>query len=512
MDYSSVKGMHDIYGHEAAGMSYISSVLKATAELYSYSEMIPPVLEYTEVFSRGTGESSDIVRKEMYTFTDKGERSVTLRPEFTAGVVRSVVSNKLYATEEMPLKLYYCGPAFRYERPQLGRYRQFNQFGVEAIGQDSARLDAECIIMAVQGLSMLGFEKLSLKINTIGDDETRAAYREALKSYFALHIDTMCEDCHERLKLNPMRILDCKVEADQKIAQGAPKIKDYLSKESEKRFYETLSIINDLGIDYEIDDSLVRGLDYYSEVVFEIHALAKDGTDYGALCGGGHYGGLVKELGGPDLPGVGFAMGLERVYGLMEKDGLLANLETGIDIYVMPVGENVLNDVFVLTEEVRQLGYSADTPLSALKMGAMFKKAERRGAKFALILGEDELAKGIAQLKNLKTKEQSEISLKNLGEELDAAFEKAFPNAADDDGCGHHDEDEPADGCLDQAQEKKDDCRCGKSHGGDGCGCQNEKKDESGCGYADGSTSDEESECATPEKNQPEEKKKGEGK
>jgi histidyl-tRNA synthetase len=435
MDYVSVKGMHDIYGNEAAGMAYVASILKATAELYAYREIVPPVLEYTEVFSRGTGESSDIVRKEMYTFNDKGDRSVTLRPEFTAGVVRAVVSNKMYATEEMPLKLYYCGPAFRYERPQLGRYRQFNQFGVEEIGQDSARVDAECIIMAMQGLYMLGFKKLSLKINTIGDEETRAKYREALKSYFAGHIDEMCDDCHERLKLNPMRILDCKVESDQKIAEGAPKIKDYLSEASEKRFYETLSILNDLGVEYELDDSLVRGLDYYSEVVFEVHALAKDGTDYGALCGGGHYGGLVKELGGPDLVGVGFAMGLERVYGLMEKDGLLANLDTGIDLYVMPVGENVLNDVFTLTEEVRQLGYSADTPLAALKMGAMFKKAEHRGAKFALILGEDELNKGVAQLKNLKTKEQSEISLKDLGEELDKAFDKAYPNE-DDDGCG----------------------------------------------------------------------------
>ena len=478
MDYSSVKGMHDFYGKEAAGMSYIASVLKATAELYAYREMVPPVLEYTEVFSRGTGESSDIVRKEMYTFLDKGDRSVTLRPEFTAGVVRAVVSNKLYASEEMPLKLFYCGPAFRYERPQLGRFRQFNQFGVEAIGQDSARLDAECIIMAIQGLSMLGFEKLSLKINTIGDDASRAAYRQALQGYFAGHFDAMCDDCHERLKLNPMRILDCKVESDQKIAAGAPKIKDYLSKESEKRFYETLSIINDLGVDYEIDDSLVRGLDYYSEMVFEIHALAKDGTDYGALLGGGHYGGLVKELGGPDLPGVGFAMGLERIYGLMEKDGLLNSLETGIDLYVMPVGEKVLDEAFTLTEEVRQLGYSADTPLSALKMGAMFKKAERRGAKFALILGEDELAKGVAQLKNLQNKEQSEISLKNLGEELDGAFQKAFPDE-DDDGCLCHGHDEEGE-CDCQKGEDDQGCCCGGHDGECPCHQSAPKEEEEG--------------------------------
>src|SRR5574344_1287633 len=256
-------------------------------------------------------------------------------------------------------------------------------------------------------------------------------------------------------------------------ASGAPKIKDYLSETSEKRFYETLSIINDLGIDYEVDDSLVRGLDYYSEMVFEIHAIAEDGTDYGALCGGGHYGGLVKELGGPDLVGVGFAMGLERVYGLMDKDGLLSALDSGIDLYVMPVGETVLNDVFTLTEEVRQLGYSADTPLAALKMGAMFKKAEKRGAKVAWILGEDERNKGVAQLKNLKTKEQSEISLNSLGEELDKAFAKAYPNE-DEDGCEDSDGCAPSDTSKDPEDPDKDLLK-------EGCACSDadfDKEDE----------------------------------
>lgn len=442
MDYAPVKGTHDVYGKEAAGLSYVANVLKATAELYAYTEIVPPVLEYTEVFSRGTGASSDIVRKEMYTFMDKGERSVTMRPEFTAGVVRAVVSNKLYATEDLPLKLYYCGPAFRYERPQLGRYRQFNQFGVEEIGLDSPRADAECIIMAMQGLYMLGFKKLSLKINSIGDEESRSAYREALKEYFGQHIDAMCPDCHERLALNPMRILDCKVEADQAIAAAAPKISSYLSPASEKRYYETLSILNDLGIEYEKDEGLVRGLDYYSEVVFEIHAVSEEGKDYGALCGGGHYGGLLKELGGPDYAGVGFAMGLERVYSLLEDNHLLNPIETGIDLYVMPIGEGVLDEAFQLTEEVRTLGYSAETPLAALKMGAMFKKAEKRGAKFALIVGEDELAKGVAGLKNLQSQSQSEIKLDELGDELDKAFAAIEPKD-DDDCCGEehaHDE------------------------------------------------------------------------
>jgi histidyl-tRNA synthetase len=422
MDLSPVKGTHDVIGREADEFRYIENVLKATAELYAYKEIVPPVLEYTEVFARGTGGSSDIVRKEMYTFLDKGDRSVTLRPEFTAGVIRAIVSDKLYATEEMPLKLYYCGPAFRYERPQLGRYRQFNQFGVESVGLDNARADAESIILAMQALYMLGFTKLSLLVNSIGDEASRTAYRTALKTYFQGHIDAMCSDCKERLALNPMRILDCKVPEDQEIAKGAPKIKDYLSKESEKRYYETLSILNDLGIEYTKDDSLVRGLDYYSEVVYEIHAVAPDGTDYGALCGGGHYGGLVKELGGPDLAGVGFAMGLERIHALMNDLKLFTDLPSGLDLYVMPVGEESLNDVFQITENCRMLGYSAETPLAALKMGAMFKKAEKLGAKFALIIGEDEIAKGVAQLKNLATKEQKEIKLASLGDELDQAF------------------------------------------------------------------------------------------
>jgi len=433
MSYIAVKGTHDIYFSEAEAYSYIENVFKAVCELYGYREYRTPVLEYTEVFDRSTGESSDVVRKEMYTFLDKGDRSVTMRPEFTAGVARSIVENKLYATEDLPIKAFYFGPVFRYERPQLGRYRQFNQAGVECIGANSSRFDAETICLAMQILSMLGFEGLSLKINTLGDEESRTKYREALKTYFSSHIDDMCEDCHERIKLNPMRILDCKVEADQKIVQGAPKMKDYLSETSEKRFYETLSIIHDVGVDYEIDDSLVRGLDYYGEVVFEVHAISKTGSDYGALLGGGHYDGMLKTFGGPDLSGVGFAFGLERIYSLMKDNDLLKDLEEGIDVYVMPIGEEVLDDVYEITSEVRNLGYKAETPLSAPKLGAQFKKAEKRRAKFAIIVGEEELNKGVVQLKNLKTQEQREIKLADLEKELDGAFGEGH----DDCDCEH---------------------------------------------------------------------------
>jgi len=421
MTYQPVKGTHDIYGLEAEGMRYIEAVLSAAAELYGYHEMIIPIFEYTEVFSRGTGAGSDVVRKEMYTFLDKGNRSVTLRPEFTAGIVRSIISNKLYA-EDLPLKYYYTGPAFRYERPQLGRYRQFHQFGVENIGQDDAKVDAETILLAVQALKMLGFEKLSLKINSIGDEESRLAYKKALVSYFEQHIDQMCEDCHERLLINPLRMLDCKVTSDQEIVKDAPKIKDYLSINSKKRFYETLSVLNDFGIEYEKDEGLVRGLDYYSEVVFEIHAISPEGHDYGAICGGGHYGGLLKELGGPDYAGVGFAMGEERIYALMNELKLLKDIECGIDLFVMPIGEETFEEAFNITMQARALGYSAETSLQSGKLASFFKKAERRHAKFALIIGEDEIKKGVAQLKDLNKKEQREISLTNLEEELDKVF------------------------------------------------------------------------------------------
>ena len=442
MSIQPVKGTHDLYGQDALALRYVEGVLLSVAELYGYREIILPDFEYTDVFERGTGEGSDVVRKEMYTFKDKGDRSLTLRPEFTAGVARSVISNRFYATEDLPFKVYYYGPLFRYERPQLGRYRQFNQFGVEAIGEDSARLDAETIMVAVQSLALLGFKDITLKINSLGDEESRKNYREALKNYFKEHIDSMCEDCKERLELNPLRILDCKVEADQEIAKNAPKISSYLSETSEKRFYETLSILNDMGVKYEKDESLVRGLDYYSEVVFEVHAKAPSGNDYGALLGGGHYASLLKELGGPNLPGVGFAMGVERLCAVLKEEGLLNNLDDGIDIYVMPIGQEMIENADHLAEECRMYGYKTEVPFGSLKFSSLFKKAERRKAKFALILGEDEMKKGVAQLKELATKTQKEICLDNLEEELETAFapysEEEHHCDCEEEGCSCH--------------------------------------------------------------------------
>ncbi len=462
MQYQPVKGTHDIYGKEAIAMRFIENTLAAACELFGYKEIMLPTLEYTEVFSRGTGEGSDIVRKEMYTFLDKGNRSVTMRPEFTAGVMRSIISNKLYAGD-LPLKLFYQGPAFRYERPQLGRYRQFHQFGVEEVGLDSARADAECVILAVAGLQLLGFENIKVKINSLGDAETRANYRKALVEYFSQHVDEMCEDCKERLNLNPLRILDCKVEHDQEIAKGAPKIKDYMSEASEKRFYETLSYINNMEIEYEIDENLVRGLDYYSEFVFEIHLTSPEGKDYGACCGGGHYGGLLKELGGPDLAGVGFAMGVERIYSLMMENGLLNGLEDGIDLFVMPVGETMIDEAFQIGMACRTFGYSTEIPLTASKFGTMFKKAERLGARFALIVGEEEVQNGVLKIKNIQTQEQSEISLENLQNELARIFDAGEEHHC----CGHHHDDE--------------ECCCGHHHDDEGCCCGHHHDDNEEC-------------------------------
>lgn len=444
MSYSAVKGTNDLFDAQADGYAYIENVIKAVTELYGYRHIVTPILEHTEVFDRSAGESSDVVRKQMYTFEDKAGRSITLRPEGTAGVIRSVVEHKLYATEDLPLKLSYVGPMFRYERPQLGRYRQFVQGGCEAIGVDSPRLDAETVAMAMQILSMLGFEGLKVKLNTLGDDVSRKAYKEALKAYFEPHIVEMCDDCKQRLILNPLRILDCKVPSDIELAKGAPKMRDYLSEESEKRFYQTISILNDLGIEYEIDDSLVRGLDYYSELVFEIHAVSKEGHDYGALGGGGHYSGLLSTFNGPkdcDV-GVGFAMGVDRLYALMRDNGLLDGLQSGLDLYMMPLGEEVRDAAFTLAENIRLLGYSLELPFTKGKISSFFKKAERRGAKFALILGEDELQRGVIQLKNLATQEQKEVAIETLDVTLDEEFSKLEEH-------DHHDCDDPECHCHD---------------------------------------------------------------
>ena len=419
MSVNNVKGTRDIIGEEANAFNYIENLLKQICELFAYNEVRPPVLEHTELFVRGVGESSDVVRKEMYTFLDKAERSVTLRPEFTAGIMRLIVNNKLLNTNELPYKAYYVGPVFRYERPQLGRYRQFTQFGVEAVGNNTPEIDVETMVLAYTILTSLNLENVSIKINTLGDEESRNNYKNALKAYFVKYLDQMCPDCHSRYELNPLRILDCKVPEDQMIVAGAPKMKDYLSDAAKERFNKVLALLDSLEIPYEVDDTLVRGLDYYSETVYEFHYVSSTGNDYGAIGAGGHYGGLVKEIGGPDVAGVGFSFGIDRLYSVLRDDNLLPDgLNNPIEIYVMPMGEVAKPLAMQTAAALRISGYRVDMCFEEAKLGNMFKRAERKGAQFAVIIGENEVNNQEVIVKNLATTEQKSVPVSELIEKI----------------------------------------------------------------------------------------------
>ena len=419
MAVNNVKGTRDIIGEEANAFNYIENLLKQICELFAYNEVRPPVMEYSELFVRGVGESSDVVRKEMYTFLDKAERSITLRPEFTAGIMRLIIQNKLLSTSELPVKSYYVGPVFRYERPQLGRYRQFSQFGVEAVGNNSPEIDVETIILAYTILTSLNLDGVTIKINTMGDEESRINYKKALKEYFAKYLDQMCPDCHSRFELNPLRILDCKVPEDQKIVAGAPKMKDFLSDSAKERFNKVLKLLDEMDIPYEVDDTLVRGLDYYSETVYEFHYVSSKGNDYGAIGGGGHYDKLVKELGGPDVAGVGFSFGVDRLFSILRDDELLPEgLNNPVEIYVIPMGDVSKVLAMQTTAALRISGYRTDLCFEEAKLGNMFKRAERKGAKFAVIIGENEVNNQEVIIKNLATTEQITVQVSELIEKI----------------------------------------------------------------------------------------------
>lgn len=414
MEISPVKGTHDIFDDEANLYRDVESHCLFLATLFNYQEIRTPIIEHTNLFVRGVGESSDIVNKEMYTFEDKGHRSITLRPELTAGIMRSIVTNKLYANADLPLKYFYLGPCFRYERPQAGRYRQFNQFGVEAIGAPSYFQDAEVISLGYRILFLLGINNVKVLINSLGDEESRKRYREALKDYFAKHIDNMCEDCKRRFETNPLRILDCKVEADQEIIKNAPKMSDYLSDESKLYLNNVVSLLKEIGIEVIQDDGLVRGLDYYTGVVFEYHVDKVEGLDnVGALGGGGHYAKLLKELGGPDLEGVGLAFGIERlayIYSHVAKGGF----KFGPDVYVMGMSQEIIDKNFSLCEILRSNGFIVDTNYEVKSLKSLLKTAVKKNSKFAIIIGEDEMAKSQVTVKNLKTQEQTSVQLDDL--------------------------------------------------------------------------------------------------
>lgn len=453
MAYNLPKGTHDIFEDEVRGYDYIEQVLRGVAETYGFNEIRTPIFEQTELFTRSVGESSDVVQKEMYTFLDKGGRSMTLRPEGTAGVMRAIVSNKLYATNaDFPLKSWYLGPVFRYERPQAGRYRQFSQFGVESVGVTSFYHDAEIIMMGFYMLKMLGLKNIELRINTLGDKASRLAYKEALKDYFKNHIENMCSDCKVRYEINPLRILDCKVPEDQEIAKSAPKLRDYLSEDANQYFENILSLLDNFEIPYVIDDNLVRGLDYYSHVVFEFHYTSSNGKNLGAVGAGGHYSELLHEIGGPSLEGVGLAFGVERIYGLLHDENLLKDTHEHHDISVMALTNDALNLCYEITTALRLEGFRVDMNMEAKGFKQQFKRAERKNSALAIIVGEDELAKGEVIIRDLLKQEQQSVDLKEMMSYINEFFEIEEHHChcheeghecedGDDCCCHHHDND-----------------------------------------------------------------------
>ena len=430
--FNLVKGTHDVILSDADKYSYIEQTLIQVAEYFNYKEFRTPIMEYSELFQRSVGDSSDIVRKEMYTFLDKGDRSITLRPELTAGVVRSIVNNKLLALGDIPVKAYYVGPCFRYERPQQGRYRQFNQFGIECVGVVSPYRDVEVISLCYFALKMLGFKSLKLVINCLGDDESRINYKEVLRNYFEKHLETMCSDCKERFKLNVLRILDCKDPSDQEIVKNAPKIEDYLTDKSKDNFNKVLKSLDELGIEYEIDRNLVRGLDYYSDVVFEFHYTSSKGINYGALCGGGHYNKLIQEIGGPkDIEGCGFAIGIERIASVMSDDSLFDEIDDSLDCYIMPLDISYQDKALEIATTLRLNGYKSDVNLEGKGLKGMLKKAIKLSSKYALILGEEEINNNSIVVKDLRKETQETVSLDEIVDYLDE-------KENDDHSCSHH--------------------------------------------------------------------------
>jgi histidyl-tRNA synthetase len=406
------RGTQDLLPKDTAVWQFIEKHAQEVCRRYNYKEIRTPIFESTDLFLRGVGDTTDIVTKEMYTFEDRGGRSLTLRPEGTASVVRSFVQEKMYGDPNQPIKLYYIGPMFRYERPQAGRYRQFVQFGVEALGSEDPTVDAEVVALAMDFYKELGLTKLKLVINSLGDKESRLAHREALIRHFEPHINEFCNDCQTRLQKNPLRILDCKQDRDHPLMGSAPSILDFLNEESTTYFEKVKASLNQMGIEYEVDPTLVRGLDYYNHTTFEIM-----GADFGAittLCGGGRYNGLVQELGGPETPGIGFALSIERVILALQSEGVDLPVDVGLDCFLIPLGEQAETKSTSLLYELRQAGISADKDYTGRKMKAQMKQADRLHAKYVLLLGEEELGKQVINVKTMETGEQEEVKMDQL--------------------------------------------------------------------------------------------------
>ncbi len=407
----AVKGTNDILPDNSYSWRSIEARLFDTAHLYGFREIRIPVFEHTEVFKRSVGDTTDVVQKEMYTFDDKGGRSLTLRPELTAGVIRSTIEHGL-VNGALPVKVCYEGGCYRYEKPQAGRLREFHQFGVECIGAAAPSADAEVIALARQLLSSIGIEKISLEINSIGCPECRKAYHNALKEYFKANIDTLCETCKDRLDRNPMRILDCKSPVCSELASKAPVVLDYLCDGCREHFDTVKQHLDKAGIEYKVNPHIVRGLDYYTRTVFEF--VSGDIGAQSTVCGGGRYDGLISQMGGPQTAALGFAMGLERLMLVLESQKTQLPEEPKCDIYFAPMGENAKLKATELCAALRAEGFCVLTDICGRGLKAQMKYADKIGARFTAVIGDNEIENGNIKLKNMKTGEETELDLNNL--------------------------------------------------------------------------------------------------
>ncbi len=409
------KGTKDVLPQDSYKWQFIEKTAREVAKNFGVMEIRTPTFEHTEVFLRGVGETSDIVNKEMYTFNDKGDRSITLKPEGTAGVVRAFIENGLSNTA-LPVKMFYLTQCFRYERPQAGRLREFHQFGLEILGSNNADVDAEAIILAKTFFDKLGISGLKLHINSIGCKTCRAEYEKALKSYLKDNYDNLCPLCRERLEKNPLRVLDCKDENCKKITSNAPSILDYICNDCKTHFNTVQKLLTLLGVDYEIDSGIVRGLDYYTKTVFEFVSTAIGAQ--GTVCGGGRYDGLVSELGGNDIAGVGFAMGIERLMLLMENTGVVIPNENKIALYIAPMGEAEYEKAFSLANELRRKGVSVDLDHMGRGIKSQFKYADKIGAVVCGVIGSDELTNGEIKLKRMADGLEKTVKYDDLLKEI----------------------------------------------------------------------------------------------
>ncbi len=412
------RGTYDVLPQESAKWQEVERTINELCNLYQYKEIRTPVFEHTELFQRGVGDTTDIVQKEMYTFQDRGDRSLTLRPEGTASVVRSYVEHKLFGQPDQPVKLYYTGPMFRYERPQAGRTRQFVQFGVEAIGSKDPAIDAEVIALAMDVYKSSGLKSLRLVLNSLGDTESRLAHKQALIEHFAPSINEFCGDCQNRLEKNPLRILDCKVDREHPLMATAPSLANYLNEESSAYFAQVKDYLDELGISYVVDPNLVRGLDYYNHTAFEIMSEAEGFGAITTLAGGGRYNGLVEDLGGPESPGIGFAMSIERLLLALEMEKVEIGQDQSLDAYVIAMDAASKKKAVSIVRDLRANGISADMDFTDRKMKAQMKSADRKKARFVIVIGESELESGKAAVKEMATRDQQEVPFGELAKSI----------------------------------------------------------------------------------------------